>query len=184
MKVMISLPMNGRKDSEVIMRMKEIKEKFNKLHIEVVDSFINDPCPEETNHPNVYYLGRTILNFLSNVDAVYFDEGWEQARGCKIERKICEEYDIMILDKNFFYNSKPTIREINIDKIGITPDNDKWTITPYVYPDNGALPNRSITPCIPQPLTTDPLPIQKTIITCQNGKHFKNEDTIYGSKIN
>lgn len=98
MKIMISLPMYGRKDEEVIERINELKEKFSILHIDVVDSFLNEPCPEGTNKPGVYYLGRTLMKFLSNVDAVYFDEGWEEARGCRIERKICEEYGILILD--------------------------------------------------------------------------------------
>ena len=171
MKVMISLPMNGKKDSEVISRMKEIKEKFDKLHIDVIDSFINDEGPKDINHKNVYYLGRTIMNFLCEADAVYFDEGWEQARGCRIERKICEEYGIMILDKNFFSGSKPLYRE-----------NDGFTITPYITrPDDWP----HITPCISpsSPLSTDPLPIERTIITCQNGKHFKDGDTITGNKL-
>ena len=38
---------------------------------------------------------------MHNVDAVYFDDGWEKARGCRIERNICNEYDIKILDESF-----------------------------------------------------------------------------------
>ena len=153
MRVMISLPMNGRKDSEVISRMREIKEKFDKLHIEVVNSFVNDLCPEGTNHPNVYYLGRSILNFLSNVDAVYFDDGWELARGCKIERKICEEYGILILDKTFF-------------KDDISKRNDDFTITPFEIPDLINAPKRSNNPF-------DPFNKEGITITCQTGKHFE-----------
>lgn len=102
MKVMISLPMNGRKNEEVKGRIKELKEKFAKYHIEVVDSFLTEEANTNLRNQSVFYLGRTIQNFLSDVDAVYFDDGWEKARGCKIERYICEEYDIMILDDSFF----------------------------------------------------------------------------------
>lgn len=102
MKVMISLPMNGRKTDEIKERIKELKEKFAKYHIEVVDSFLTEEADANLRNQNVFYLGRTIQKFLSDVDAVYFDDGWEKARGCRIERNICEEYDIMILDDSFF----------------------------------------------------------------------------------
>ena len=29
---------------------------------------------------------------MSKVDIVYFMKGWENARGCKIENKICQDY--------------------------------------------------------------------------------------------
>ena len=100
MKVMISLPMNGVTDEDVKNRMNIIKDKFERLHIDVIDSFINDPI-EGSNNPNVYYLGRTIMNFMCHVDAVYFDVNWQSARGCRIERQICKEYGIKILDADF-----------------------------------------------------------------------------------
>lgn len=101
MKVMISQPMNGVPDEEVKKIQQDLKEKFAKLHIEVIDSFITDEI-KDSNHPGVYYLGRTLMNFMHDVDAVYFVEGWNKARGCRIERHICEEYGIKILDWKFF----------------------------------------------------------------------------------
>ena len=95
------------------MTIKELKEKFAKLHIEVVDSFIIDEI-ENSYHPSVYYLGRTLTQFMHNVDAVYFDDGWEKARGCRIERKICNEYDIKILDESFFM--QPSITTVGLPK--------------------------------------------------------------------
>ena len=105
MKVMISLPMNGRKNEEVEARMQKLKEDFAKLHIDVVDSFITDEI-ENSNHPGVYYLGKTLTQFMHDVDAVYFDDGWIEARGCRIENAICQEYGIKILDFNFLYGPK------------------------------------------------------------------------------
>ena len=132
MKVMISLPMNGRKTDEIKERIKELKEKFAKYHIEVVDSFLTEEANTNLRNQSVFYLGRTIQNFLSDVDAVYFDDGWQKARGCKIERYICEEYDIMILDDSFFKqktdkiqiaqykneNQKHKVSKLNIDDFG------------------------------------------------------------------
>ena len=105
MKVMISLPMNGRKNDEIKERIKELKEKFAKLHIEVVDSFITDEI-EDSNYPGVYYLGRILMKFMHNVDAVYFDDGWIKARGCRIENAVCQEYGIKILTSDFLFEPK------------------------------------------------------------------------------
>lgn len=113
MKVMISLPMNGRKNDEIKERIKELKEKFAKLHIDVIDSFLTDEI-ENSYHPGVYYLGRTLTQFMHNVDAVYFDDGWEKTRGCRIERNICNEYDIKILDESFFI--QPSITTVGLPK--------------------------------------------------------------------
>ena len=104
MKVMISQPMNGIPDDKIRKIRLELIEKFAKMHIDVVDSYFTEEAPGDTYYPNVYYLGRTIMQAMCNVDAVYFVDGWQNARGCRIERKICEEYGIKILDENFFKN--------------------------------------------------------------------------------
>lgn len=107
MRIMISLPMNGRTDTEITMRMRDLTAKFNILHIDVIDSFVIDESPDDVYNLSVYKLGRTIMNCLSKVDAVYFDEGWEKARGCRIERLICESYGIQIFDqRNFAIDNK------------------------------------------------------------------------------
>ena len=110
MKVMISLPMNGRSDDEVRARMSYLKKEFSKLHIEVVDSFITDEI-KDSNYPGVYCLGRTLMKFMHNVDAVYFDDGWFEARGCRIENAICQEYGIKILKPDFLFEpTQPHIK--------------------------------------------------------------------------
>lgn len=102
MKVMISLPMNGHSDEDVKKRMEFLKKEFGKLHIDVMDSFINVPADESVRNEHIFYLGRSIMMFLAHADAVYFDNGWEQARGCKIEHEICKQYGIKTLYSNFF----------------------------------------------------------------------------------
>ena len=132
MKVMISQPMNGIPDSEVRRIQNELKERFAKYHIEVVDSFLTEEV-EQSNNPGVFYLGRTLTNFMHNVDAVYFVKGWENARGCCIEREICKEYGIMILDESFFRqeNEVHIKPQFGIDKIQIMPcknENQKYGV--------------------------------------------------------
>lgn len=133
MKVMISQPMNGIPDSEVRRIQNELKERFAKYHIEVVDSFLTEEVDKNLRNKGVFYLGRTIQKFLSDVDAVYFVNGWQRARGCKIERQICEEYGIMILDDSFFKqeNEVHIKRQFGIDKIQIMPcknENQKYEV--------------------------------------------------------
>jgi len=102
MKVMISQPMAGVKDKDIKAIRDDITKKFNELHIEVVDSFDTKDAPKEVYNPPVYYLGRTIMNWLHSVDAVYFVDGWRDARGCRIEHEICKEYGIKCLYSDFF----------------------------------------------------------------------------------
>lgn len=143
MKVMISQPMNGIPDSEVRRIQNELKERFAKYHIEVVDSFLTEEVDTNLRNKVVFYLGRTIQKFLSDVDAVYFVNGWQRARGCKIERQICEEYGIMILDDSFFKqeNEVHIKRQFGMDKIQIMPcknENQKYGVEMWsgTTPDN------------------------------------------------
>lgn len=118
MKVMISQPMNGVPDSEVRKIQDDLKEKFAKYNIDVIDSFLTEVPSTEIRNPRIFYLGRTIQNFLSDVDAVYFCTGWEKAKGCRIERRICEEYGIPVLDDSFFkkrYYANDAVEYFNFD---------------------------------------------------------------------
>ena len=102
MKVMISQPIAGKNDADVEAIRDELIEKFKRMHIEVVDSFCTQDATVEVYNPPVYYLGKTIANWLHSVDAVYFVDGWREARGCRIQHHICKEYGIKCLYSHFF----------------------------------------------------------------------------------
>lgn len=119
--VMISQPMNGRRNDDIKKEREEIIERFKRLHIDVIDSLIEDTADPKTYneyHPALYYLARSI-ELMGQVDAVYFADGWQEARGCRIERQIAEEYNIKILESSFLYPEKN--RGFDINKITITP---------------------------------------------------------------
>lgn len=140
MKVMISLPMNGHSDEDIRKRIQLLTEKFSKLHIDVVDSFITEE--KVCNHPNVYYLGRSIMQFLSDVDAVYFDNGWEQARGCRIEHEVCKQYGIKRLYFTFFDDLDSIATpggSIQINTPGILKSNDYSKVTYRSSVDDNSL---------------------------------------------
>lgn len=99
MKVMISMPMNGRSDEEVVNEFNRITEEFNKLHIDVVDSYFVDEAKDYI-HPEIYYMAKSI-DMMGKVDAVYFAKDWHSARGCRIERQVALEYGLKILEHDF-----------------------------------------------------------------------------------
>jgi len=45
----------------------------------------------------VYCLGESI-KLMEDADIAVFAPGWENARGCRIEHKICEEYNIYYME--------------------------------------------------------------------------------------
>ena len=87
---------------EIKKERQNIIEKFNKMHIEVINTLFTEEAPEDCNAA-VYYLGKSI-SAMKDIDALYLCDNWNLARGCKIEEKVAREYGIKILDKNFFVN--------------------------------------------------------------------------------
>lgn len=130
MRVMISQPMNGRRNDDIKKEREEIIEQFKKLHIDVINSLIEDSADPKTYneyHPALYYLARSI-ELMGQVDAIYFVDGWQNARGCRIERQIAEEYNIKILESSFIYPEKT--RRFDINKVTITPCKDDRLLKP------------------------------------------------------
>lgn len=100
-KAFISCPMRGR-DSKDILKSRE--EAFNKLKerlktddIMLIDSYIPTFDLPASTHPgvdkDVYCMGRSIVK-MSEANIVAFAEGWESARGCRIEHNIALDYGL------------------------------------------------------------------------------------------
>ena len=45
----------------------------------------------------IWYLAQTLI-LLADADYIYFVNGWQTARGCKVERLVAEEYGIPIIE--------------------------------------------------------------------------------------
>lgn len=99
-KVMLSQPMKGLTDEEIEKTKLEAVKELSKEGYEVVNTFFNgsEECEWANKQKNipVAYLSMSIAK-MSEVDAVYFCKGWSQARGCKIEHQIAENYGLEIL---------------------------------------------------------------------------------------
>ena len=110
MKVMISQPMARKHDDDIKNERNKIISKFRDMHIDVVDTFFNDNTTG-IDKPDVYLLSKSIQAMVE-VDAVYFVDGWREARGCRIEHQICKEYGIKCLYSDFF--EQDTLRECTV----------------------------------------------------------------------
>ena len=100
-KVFISQPMRGLTDEEILEKRNEIKKdiktKINE-EVEFINSFMQDyPSNIHDIHVPVWYLGKSI-QLLSQADMIYFGEGWDKARGCRIEHEIAKVYGIDIIE--------------------------------------------------------------------------------------
>ena len=93
-KVFISQPMNGRSFEELMAErniLTLIAQSYFDEPIEVIDSYLK----EEYANP-LYYIAESI-KLLAQADAAIFAPEWDNGRGCRVERKVCDEYGIRIL---------------------------------------------------------------------------------------
>lgn len=96
-KLFISQPMHGKTNEEIeFERNKAIEVASKQLNkeVEVIDSFFKDR-PVLTNP--LLCLAKS-LELLATADIAYFADGWEQARGCRIEHLCAEEYNIPVIN--------------------------------------------------------------------------------------
>lgn len=102
-KAMISQPMNGLTDGEIEETRNKAIRHLDRLGYKVVntlfkDNWYNNSSMKDRGVVNipVYYLARS-LESMSYCDAVYFCDGWEDARGCRIEHETAEAYGLDII---------------------------------------------------------------------------------------
>jgi len=95
--IMISQPMNGLTDEEVLDKKNKITNELSIKGYHVIDTFLKDyEAPKGIVHIPVNYLAKSI-EFLSYADVLYMCKGWEKARGCVIEHDIAKAYGIEII---------------------------------------------------------------------------------------
>lgn len=99
--VFVSVPMSG-KDEALIERQIQITKawylKETQQNVKDVAFYDNlRGCRgihfPRLKHDELGYLSRGILA-LGKCDEAIFGKGWESARGCRVEKQICDDYDI------------------------------------------------------------------------------------------
>lgn len=88
-KFFISMPMNGKTDKQVKAGLEQAKRRIIDEYgdVEFVDSYFGDT---EAGDP-IEMLGKSI-SLMAEADAIYFCDGWESARGCRIEHEVAAQY--------------------------------------------------------------------------------------------
>lgn len=105
MKVMISQPMGGITERDILETRDRVKKELEGSGYEVVDSYLDDSEHSDEslekrgvmNKP-LYYLGSS-LKIMSECDIVYFCKGWQNARGCRLEHEAAKEYNMTIVEE-------------------------------------------------------------------------------------
>ena len=98
MKFMVVQPMNGIEESKIFAQREEIRLFLESKNHEIVDTFFMEEAPQDTKHPSIYYLGRAFMKGLCNADAVILAPGWQNARGCLIEREAAYKYGVKVYE--------------------------------------------------------------------------------------
>lgn len=93
MKVFISIPMNDKTEDQIREEMEQAKKDFGFSDAEFIDSII----PGHEDMTPLECLAEAI-KLMDTADAVFFVHGWENAKGCRIERAVAENYGIMIYE--------------------------------------------------------------------------------------
>ena len=100
-KAMISQPMKGMSRDDILAARECAIAFLTERGYDVEDTFFTDDgfISDDTKNVSIAYLAKSI-EAMSKCDAVYFCKGWANARGCKIEHKIAEEYGLIIIDES------------------------------------------------------------------------------------
>ena len=103
MKAMISQPMAGKTEQEIIDTRNRAIAKLEGLGYEVVNTLFTDEWYSEKSMRErgveqipLCFLAKSLEN-MSLCHAAFFAEGWENARGCRIEHEAAEAYGLTVL---------------------------------------------------------------------------------------
>ena len=96
-RLFISQPMRGKSDDEILAErgdaVRAAKEALGE-EVEVIESFFQG-APADARP--LWFLGKS-LELLSAADIAYFAPGWNEARGCRMERACAEAYGIPVIE--------------------------------------------------------------------------------------
>lgn len=105
-KAMVSQPMAGKTEEEIVATRKKAIIALKDKGYEVIDMlYADDWCSEEQIQKrgvvqiSLYFLAKSLEN-MSLCHAAYFCKGWEKACGCKIEHDAAVAYGLKIIYEN------------------------------------------------------------------------------------
>lgn len=103
MKAMLSQPMNGKSDEEIVATREKAIKVLEEKGYEIVNTLFTDEwySKEKMQERGVVqiplcFLAKSLEN-MSLCHAAYFCKGWENARGCRIEHDAAVAYGLDII---------------------------------------------------------------------------------------
>lgn len=103
LKAMISQPMNGKSEEEIIATRENAIRNLEAAGYETVNTLFADEWSgkEKMEQRGVVqiplcFLAKSLEN-MSLCHAVYFCGGWENARGCRLEHEVAKAYGLKII---------------------------------------------------------------------------------------
>lgn len=112
-KVYISLPISNFEDT-VYDRSNNSKSQLKKLGYEPVSPIdvngitTSDLIDHTVLKKTAKYMGKDIEDVIL-CDAIYLCEGWENSRGCNIEKYVAEKFGKKILEQKYIDNYIQTV---------------------------------------------------------------------------
>ena len=103
MKAMLSQPMAGKTEQEIIETRERAVKALKEAGYEIVntlftDEWYSDEAMEKRGVVQIplCFLAKSLEN-MSLCHAAYFCKGWENARGCRIEHEAARAYSLKII---------------------------------------------------------------------------------------
>ena len=107
LKAMVSQPMAGKTEEEIIATRERAKAYLESLGYEFVNTKFTDEwySPEKMQERGVEniplcFLAKSLEN-MSLCSAVYFAKGWGKARGCNAEHYVAKAYGVKIFYESY-----------------------------------------------------------------------------------
>ena len=103
MKAMISQPMAGKTDEEIVATRERAIKVLEGKGFDIVNTLFTDEwySPEAMKERGVEniplcFLAKSLEN-MSLCSTAYFCKGWRQARGCRIEHEVALAYGLNVI---------------------------------------------------------------------------------------
>ena len=103
MKAMLSQPMAGKTECEIVETRNRAIKVLEEMGYDVVNTLFTDEWyslksmkERGVENPPLCFLAKSLDN-MSKCNAAYFCNGWERARGCKIEHEAAVAYGLKII---------------------------------------------------------------------------------------
>lgn len=103
MKAMLSQPMAGKSEEEIIATRERAIKALESKGYEIVNTLFTDEWYSQENMEKrgvvqipLCFLAKSLEN-MSLCHAAYFCKGWEKARGCRIEHEAAKAYGLTVL---------------------------------------------------------------------------------------